>query len=396
MNKNDSRTLIKNARIYTPGDVWDPGWMLVEDGLIRLMQPGEPPEFLQGSIDLSLDARQMHLLPGMIDVHVHGAVGFEVLDASPEKLCEMARFYARHGVTGFLPTTWTASRADILRALTAIGQVMGAVENGAAILGAHLEGPYLNPEKCGAQDVSLIRPAERSEAMEFLGSGLVRMMTVAPEIPENKWLIDECVRRGITVAAGHTSVEYAELKALSQGGVRQMTHTFNAMTSLNHREPGTVGAAMALNEIDCQLIADNIHVHPAVMKILVNAKGTGRVILVTDAIRGAGLPDGDYAIDNRVVTIKDGAVRLPNGTLAGSTLTMDKALLNVMTAAQLSLAEAWPMASLNAARSIGISNQKGSLEVGKDADLVLLDDAGKVHLTVVAGRVAWSEASLGD
>ncbi len=394
MKKNNPRILIKNARIYTPNDVWDPGWMLVEEGLIRLMQPGEPPEFPQGFIERSLDAQRLHLLPGLIDIHVHGAVGFEVLDASPEKLCEMARFYATHGVTSFLPTTWTASREDILKALTAIGQVLGPVENGAAILGAHLEGPYLNPVKCGAQDVNLIRPAERSEALEFLDSGLVKLMTVAPEIPENRWLIDECVRRGITLAAGHTSVGYAELEALARRGIRQMTHTFNAMTSLNHREPGTVGAAMALNEIDCQLIADNIHVHPAVMKILVNAKGTRRVILVTDAIRGAGLPDGDYPIDNRVVTIKDGAVRLPDGTLAGSTLTMDKALVNIMAAAQLSLAEAWPMASLNAARSIGISNQKGSLEIGKDADLALLDDTGKVHLTVVAGRVAWSEASL--
>jgi N-acetylglucosamine-6-phosphate deacetylase len=395
MDENNSRILIKNARIYTPNDVWDPGWMLVEAGLIRLMQPGEPPEFPQGFIDRSLDAQRLHLLPGLIDIHVHGAVGCEVLDGSPDKLCEMARFYAMHGVTGFLPTTWTASREDILKALTAVGQVMGPVEHGAAILGAHLEGPYLNPARCGAQDVNLIRPAERSEALEFLDSGLVRMMTLAPEIPENKWLIDECVRRGVTVAAGHTSIGFAELEGLSRRGVRQMTHTFNAMTGLSHREPGTVGAAMAVNEIDCQLIADNIHVHPAVMKILVNAKGRSRVILITDAIRGAGLPDGDYALDDRVITIKDGAVRLPDGTLAGSTLTMDKALMNIMAAAQLSLAEAWPMTSLNAARSIGISNRKGSLEAGKDADLVLLDDACKVAWTMAAGRIVWSETSLG-
>jgi N-acetylglucosamine-6-phosphate deacetylase len=394
MDDNNNRLLIKNARLYTPGDVWDPGWMLVEGGRIRLLQPGEPPEFPQGLISRSLDAQQLNLLPGLVDVHVHGGVGFEVMDASPDKLCELARYYARHGVTAFLPTTWTASRKDTMNALLAIGQVMGPVEHGAAILGTHLEGPYLNAARCGAQDVSLIRRADREEALEFLDTGLVRMMTVAPEFAENEWLIDECVQRGITVSAGHTAATYEQIEAFAHRGVRQMTHTFNAMTSLSHREPGTVGAAMAFNEIDCQLIADNIHVHPAVMDILVKVKGVQRVILVTDAIRGAGLPDGEYPIGDRTITVKDGAVRLPDGTLSGSTLTMDKALQNIMTAARLDLAEAWPMSSLNAARSIGVSNRKGSLEVGKDADLVLLDDACKVYLTLVEGQIAWSETSL--
>ncbi len=390
MNNNDARILIKNARTYTLGEVWEQGWMLIEEGIIRLLQPGEPPEFPQGTINRLIDAGGMHLLPGMIDIHVHGAIGFEVMDASPERLCDMARFYARHGVTSFLPTTWTAGRKEILDALAALGKTVGPVEGGATILGAHLEGPYLNPARCGAQDASLIRRAGREEAMEFLDSGLVKLMTLAPEFPENEWLIDECMRRGITVSAGHTSASFEQMQKLALRGVRQTTHTFNAMTGLNHREPGTVGAALALDEIDCQLIADNIHVHPAVIKMLVRSKGTGRVILVTDAIRGAGLPDGEYPIDKRTITVKDGAVRLPDGTLAGSTLTMDLALKNVMAAAQLSLAEVWPMASLNPARSIGISNRKGSLEAGKDADLILLDDQYNVHLTVSAGRIAWS------
>jgi N-acetylglucosamine-6-phosphate deacetylase len=253
----------------------------------------------------------------------------------------------------------------------------------------HLEGPYLNPDRCGAQDVRLIRRADREEALEFLDSGVIRLLALAPEYEENLWLIDECVKRGITVSAAHTAASYEQMQTAAAHGVTQATHTFNAMTGLNHRQPGTVGAALTLPQISCELIADNIHVHPAVQKILLDVKSPSGVILITDAIRAAGLPEGEYMLDERSVSIQDGAVRLADGTLAGSILTMERALQNLCSATGRSLVELWVTSSLNAARAIGISSRKGSLEVGKDADLVLLDDSFQVHLTVVQGEIAY-------
>jgi N-acetylglucosamine-6-phosphate deacetylase len=381
--------LIYNARIYTSVGAWQPGWLLAEGKTISAMGPGNPPDFDPGQVNRRIDARGSLLLPGFVDLHVHGAVGREVMDADPDGLREMARFYARHGVTAFLATTWTASRESIRRALEAVHEVMGQVPGGATILGAHLEGPYLNPKKTGAQDVRLIRRADRGEALEFLDSGLVRLLALAPEFPENLWLIDECVRRGITVSAAHTEAGLEELSVAVERGLRHVTHCYNAMRPLGHRDLGTVGAVMALPQLNAELIADTIHVHPEAMKILVDVKQPSRVILVTDAIRGAGMPEGDYPIDERVVTIRDGAARLPDGTLAGSILTMDQALKNIVQASDRPLEEAWPMSSLNAARAIGVSARKGSLEAGKDADLVLLDEAFQVMLTVAEGEVVF-------
>ena len=386
-----NRILIANADLFSSVAHWQPGWLLVEGRTIFALGPGQPPDFVPGSIAQFIDAQGRALLPGFIDLHVHGAMGYEAMDAALSGLQEMARFYARHGVTAFLATTWTASREAIQAVLDMVRSLTGPVDRGARVLGVHLEGPYLNPARCGAQDTTYIRQALPDEFNEFLGSGVVRLIALAPEFPENLQLLDECVRLGITTAAGHTMASFAEMQIAVQHGLRQATHCFNAMAGLDHRQPGTVGAALSLPEIQCELIADNIHVHPAVQKILVEVKGPQGVILITDAIRGAGLPDGEYTEAGRKVTIRDGAAHLANGTLAGSILTMNRALQNVIHASGRSLAEAWPMSSLNAARAIGVAASKGSLEVGKDADLVLLEDDFEVALTMVEGKFAWEK-----
>lgn len=385
------RLLFENAHVFGPAQVWQSGWLLTEGKRTHLMGPGKAPEFPEGYVSQRLDVSGMVLLPGFIDLHVHGAVGHEAMDASPEGLREMARFYARHGVTAFLPTTWTASREAILRALQVVAENVGRAPGGATILGAHLEGPYLNPAKCGAQPPRHIRRVEQAEALEFLDTGIIRLLALAPEFPENLWLIDECVRRGVAVSVAHTDATYEQMFAAAARGLRHATHTYNAMAGLGHREPGTVGAVMTMDQIACELIADNVHVHPAAMKILVQVKGPERVILVTDAIRGAGLPEGDYPIDQRTVSVRAGAARLPDGTLAGSVLTMDQALRNILQATTRTLSEVWPMTSLNAARAIGLSASKGSLEVGKDADVVLLNSDLEVCLTVAEGEVVYSK-----
>ncbi len=384
--------LIHNAHLFSPHGVFRPGWLLAVGGKICDLGAGSAPVAKTSQAGEQINAAGNALLPGFMDLHVHGAIGQDVMDADPRGLHAMARFFATHGVTAFLPTTWSAGRQEILAALAAIGQVVGRVQGGATILGAHLEGPYLNPAKCGAQDARHIRRTDQQEAREFLDTGLVRLLALAPEYEENLWLVEECARRGICVAIGHTVADYAPVQAAVRRGARQVTHCYNAMTGLDHRQPGTVGAAMALPELCCELIADNIHVHPLAQKILLDVKGLAGVVLVTDAIRGTGLPAGEYAMGDRRVIIREGAVHLPDGTLAGSILTMELALKNIQAASGRPLAELWQLTSRNAARQIGISASKGSLEVGKDADLVLLDEDYNVHLTVVAGEVVYRRA----
>jgi N-acetylglucosamine-6-phosphate deacetylase len=394
MNVPAKRLLINNARLFTPNHPGLAGWLLIENGLIRAIGFGDIPNFSSSASIQIVDAQGKNLLPGFIDLHVHGAIGHEVMDASASGLEEMARFYASHGVTSFLATTWTASRPLIMNALDLVKELQGHIQGGATLLGAHLEGPYLNPTRCGAQDVNFIRRAEETEALEFLETDIIRLLALAPEYDENLWLIDECVRRGITVSAAHTAANFEQMQRAAEHGVMHLTHSFNAMEGFGHRELGTIGAALALPQFGCELIADNIHVHPAAQKILVDVKGPAGVILVTDAIRAAGLPEGEYMLDTRSVLIRDGAVRLPDGTLAGSVLTIERALQNVCAATGRSLAEMWVTSSLNAARAIGISAQKGSLEVGKDADLVLLDESFNVNLTVVQGEIVFSQGEV--
>lgn len=383
--------LIQNARLFTPNHAGLTGWLLVKSGLIRAIGFGDTPDFSSDASIQTVDAQGNNLLPGFIDLHVHGAMGHEVMDGSISGLEEMARFYASHGVTSFLATTWTASHSSIMKALQLVKQMQGQIQGGATLLGAHLEGPYLNPTCCGAQDVNFIRRAEKEKALEFLETGVIRLLALAPEYDENLWLIDECVRRGIRVSAAHTTANYEQMQKAAEHGVMHLTHSFNAMQGLGHRELGTIGAALTLPQFSCELIADNIHVHPAAQKILVDVKQPEGVILVTDAIRAAGLPSGEYILDTRSVSIQDGAVRLPDGTLAGSVLTMERALQNVCSATGRSLAEMWVTSSLNAARAIAVSSHTGSLEVGKDADLILLDEAFNVNLTVVRGESVFSK-----
>jgi N-acetylglucosamine-6-phosphate deacetylase len=378
--------LITNARVMLPTTVYERGWLLSENNNISRIGWGDAPQFEGVQI---IDAHGLNLIPGFIDVHVHGAVGHETMDANPDGLRTMAKFYAEHGVTGFFPTTWTAPREQILPALEMIAELVGPQPEGATVLGAHLEGPYISIEKKGAQREQDVRRANQEEALSFLNLDVIRLLALAPEYEENRWLISECVRRGITVSVAHTTATYDQIVEAAALGLSHSTHTYNAMTGLSHREPGTLGAVMALPEIYCELIADNIHVHPAAMQILFAAKGADRIVLITDAVRGAGLAEGSYSIDDRTVMVKDGAVRLPDGTLAGSTLTMDRSLRNFLAATGQPLEKVWQTSSLNAARSLHMADTRGSLEIGKMADFVLVDDEINVHLTVADGTIVY-------
>jgi N-acetylglucosamine-6-phosphate deacetylase len=381
-----ARLLVTGARVLAPGGEWPRGWIAVEGRRIAAMGQGEPPPGAAAGADV-LAGDGLVAMPGFIDLHVHGAVGVDVMDADPDGLARMARFLAGHGVTAWLPATMTATGPDTERALEAVRAVAGPVEGGATVLGAYLEGPYLNRARAGAQDAGLIRPAGRTEALRLLDSGIVRVLVLAPEVEENRWLVAEAAARGVTVSTGHTDATYDQAVQAVAGGVRHVTHAFNAMRPLGHREPGMLGAALVTPELRCELIADNVHVHPAAMRLLVQAKGAEGVVLVSDAVRATGLPDGAYTVGDQPAFSMDGAIRLADGTLAGSVLTLDRALHNLQAATGRPLAELWPAASRNAAAAIGVDDAKGSLEPGKDADLVLLDPALRVVVTVAEGAI---------
>ncbi|MBN2047754.1 MAG: N-acetylglucosamine-6-phosphate deacetylase [Anaerolineaceae bacterium] len=390
MKQTPQQLLIRGARIFTPDRILEDAWLLIHDHAIHSFGTGNIPANDETIKRREIDAGGLMLLPGMIDIHVHGALGHEAMDASVEGLYEISRYFAHFGVTSLLPTTWTAATSTLSQSIQAIKTALGPVPDGATILGAHLEGPYLNIERCGAQDPALIKTASPDEILPLLDSGVVRLITLAPEIPQNQWLIEECVRRNITVSAGHTSANYEEMLRAIELGVRQTTHTFNAMTGIHHREPGTAGAALSNDNLSCELIADKIHLHPALIRIILRSKTPDRLILVTDSIRSAGLPDGEYMLDDRLIIMQGGAARLENGTLAGSTLTMNRALQNLVEISGISLHEGLKCATINPARSIGVANRKGSIEVGKDADLILMEDNFDIKMTIAEGKIVCS------
>ncbi|MEM6283403.1 MAG: N-acetylglucosamine-6-phosphate deacetylase [Chloroflexota bacterium] len=377
--------LIKNATVYADGHAMN-RWVLCEDGKIAMLGRGEPDEPADATV---IDADDMVLLPGFVDIHVHGGSGVDAMDATPDATAQMAEFYARHGVTSFLTTTWTDSAGKITAALENAAECVGGFENGATLRGVHLEGPYLNPKRSGAQNTKYVRRADRAEATAWLDMGVIRLLSLAPEYEENHWLIRECVERGVTVSAAHTDASYEEIAQAISLGLTNTTHTFNAMTGLHHRRPGVAGAAMAIPSLVCELIADNIHVHPAVMRLLWNAKNYQNIALITDSIRAAGMPDGDYQVDERTLYVRNGVAQLEDGTLAGSTLTMDAALRNFMAATGSPLDMVYEASSTTPAEAIGLGDVTGSIAPGKDADLVLLDSDLRVQMTVAQGRVVY-------
>ncbi len=362
-------------------------WVLI-DGT-QIVQTGieNPPP----GADTTLDVGDAHVLPGFIDVHVHGAVGRDTMDADPEALLAMARFYARHGVTAFLPTTMTAPHEKIVAALKAVREVMDKPTGGARIYGAHLEGPYINAAMIGAQNPAYARRAVSEETRELLDLDVIQRITLAPEFAENHAFIRDAAVQGIAVSAGHTQATPDDLRAAIALGLRHMTHTFNAMTGLHHRSPGTVGAALAFDELTCELIPDTIHVHPLVMKIIARAKPSNRVILITDAMAGAGMPDGPYDLGGLAVTVAGGQARLTKGgALAGSVLTYERGVANFAEASGVG----WftPSYALNAAATHPVFANKGHLAPGADADITVISLTGQVLVTIVMGEVVYNHS----
>jgi N-acetylglucosamine-6-phosphate deacetylase len=387
--------LIENSRVWQEGGFVDGCTLVLRDGLIAALLPKADLECRPG--DRRIDGRGAFALPGFVDVHMHGSVGFDVMDGSQASLGRLCDFLIRAGVTSFLATTMTDSAARINMALAAMSTL--AERPSAPFLGVHIEGPYLNPDYRGSQPALHLRQPQREEYTPWLETGLIKLITMAPEIAGGEALMREALAHGAVVSVGHSGADYEAASRYFELGASQVTHTFNGMPGIHHRQPGIFVAALENPDVTFQIIPDGIHVHPAVVRMLLRLVGIERVLVITDAMQATGLGDGDYALGDVFVTVKNGEARTPAGGLAGSTLTMPQALKNMMKFCNLSLAEAAPMLTRVPARSIGMYPQKGSLEIGTDADVVLWDEDLGLQATLIGGEPvyqaegAWSAAT---
>jgi len=372
--------ILASEQIVTADGV-RPGELVVENG--RIAAVGER----SGAADV-LDLGRRPVLPGYIDLHVHGGGGAQCNTDDPDEVLSMARFHATRGTTALLATTVAASIEELEAALAAIAVCTGRA-GGAAVLGGHLEGPFISRRRPGAMDPAVfIEPDRRLlERLLRAGDGTVRMMTIAPELPGALDMIRALVAAGVIASVGHSDASYDETRAAVGAGARCATHTFNAMPALHHREPGLLGAVLDLNELTCELICDGIHVHPAALRLAFRVKGLSRATLVTDAMQAAGMPDGVYRLGGARVTVSSGRAEIAGGgSIAGSTLTMDGAVANAVAFLGISLAQAAVLAAGNPARLLGIGHRKGAIAPGFDADLTILDHELRACGTLVAGE----------
>ena len=338
------------------------------------------------------DKRDFSAVPGFIDVHIHGAAGYDVMDSSAEAFAAICARVAARGTTSLLATTVTASEGATCRAVEAVAAWMERTKAqppgrrpSAEILGVHFEGPFISLARRGVHPEEWIQAPSIPLFRRLLASakGSARILTLAPELPGAAELIPEALRAGLVVSLGHTDASYAEAIAAISRGARHAAHVFNAMRPFAHRETGVLGAILTSPGVTAELIADGVHVDDAAIRILLAAKGTQGVILVSDGISATGMPDGRYRLGTFEVNVAGGVARNSDGKLAGSTLTLDRALRHIV-ALGISLGEALPMLTANPARLLGLERRKGNLVPGADADLVLLDD--QLNVTGVMTR----------
>jgi N-acetylglucosamine-6-phosphate deacetylase len=338
------------------------------------------------SVPANAERVQGIIVPGFVDVHVHGGDGADFMDAHEEATAHILAFHGSHGTTALAATTLSASRSDLHAAVETIASVSADRPAGAEIVGIHLEGPFINIRQAGAQDRASIRPADIHEVAALIAQAprLRWIITVAPELEGARALIEH-FRDRVLFSIGHTAADHATAVAAIEWGAMHFTHLYNAMSGLHHREPGVVGAALTSVDSTAELIADGIHVHPVALRVAVTAM-PHRIALVTDAMRACGLAEGTYKLYDYDVTVADGAVRLADGTLAGSVLTMDAAVKNMVELAGVPIETVIPLATEAPARIANVADRKGKIERRYDADLVVLNDRFEVERVWARGH----------
>ncbi|OPG17355.1 N-acetylglucosamine-6-phosphate deacetylase [Ferroacidibacillus organovorans] len=353
----------------------------MEDGIITAVGDIASNQYI-GATHIQTDGQ---LLPGYIDVHVHGGGGAEVMEGTEDAFEQVALTHAKHGTTGLLLTTVTASPEDLDKVFTAYEPKR--IRNGAEILGFHLEGPFINPAKPGAQPKEFIIPPSESLFLRWQSrsEGAIRYVTLAPEMEGAELLIKLAVDQGVVVSMGHCNATSSQVSQAIAWGAKSVTHLFNAMSPAGHREPGLAGTALGEDRLMVEIIADLIHVHPLMLKTALRAKGPERVMLITDAVKAADMPEGEYGFGGRRVFVKHGAVRLEDGTLAGSTLTLDRAVRNLLGIHALRPDDVNLVTSLNQSRLLNLPH--GRISIGAPANLIAVSADWEVTHTVVRGKL---------
>jgi len=362
------------------------GNLLIENGTIIEVTKTSIPDSFSGNI---IDALEKIILPGFIDLHIHGGGGYAVKPGH-EEIQKLKKFLAYRGVTAFYPTIGTIEITTLKDTLKTIRNLKKKNKEGAEILGVHLEGPFLSKEEKGAmpEEYILESSIDKMKELEEAGQGVIKRVTVAPELNKSRELIEYLSDKGYTVAAGHTDGSYEEVKKGIDAGISVANHMYNAMRGLHHRRPGAVGAFLSEDKVTCEIIGDGIHVHPAVIFLTYRAKGIKRIYLISDAIIAGGLKAGEYEFGGRTIYInEEGISRLEDGTIAGSTAFMLEGFKNLISKANIPFKHAVQMASENPARVAGVFDRKGSIKKGKDADLLIMDENWELEKTIVKGKV---------
>ena len=334
------------------------------------------------------------VVPGFIDEHIHGAGGADAMDGEVDKLKTIANCLAAEGTTCFLATTMTQSPKNIIKSLSAIKEYIGKnFSDGAKLLGVHLEGPFISEKHIGAQPLEFLQKADVNTFIEYnnASGNNIKIVTVAPEIDGAKELIAYLNKNGIVASAGHTDAGYEDMITSVSHGLRCVTHTFNAQKGIHHRDIGTAGAALMVDALSAEMICDLIHLSAPTIKMIVKNKPHDKIILITDAMRAKGIPDGISELGGQKVIVKNGQARLENGALAGSVLKMNDAIKNLVADCNVPLTDAIDYATINPSKNLGISNTKGSIAINKDADFAVLDGNFGVVSTIREGKIIYQK-----
>lgn len=376
--------ILKNCNIVFLDKIGK-GSILIENGIIKEINPSKTENLN------TIDCKGLYISPGFVDVHIHGAGGYDTMDGTFESINEISKTICKYGTTSFTPTTMTMSADDILKSMKAIKKAKLEGTDGAIVLGAHLEGPFISPSAIGAQNPNyLIAPSYQNfESMTGDAMDAVVSITMAPEVDGAKELSKILSEKGIRCSIGHTKATYEEAMEGIKCGFCHSTHLFNAMTGFTHREPGVVGAIFD-SDITTETISDGIHISYPSLRVAYKQKGTDKTLLVTDAMCACGMPDGTYALGGQPVTVKSGAARLENGALAGSILTLNKAVKNIYENTDYPLYEIIKMASYNGAKYCRVDNKKGQIKENFDADLIIFDENIDVKMTIIGGEIVYN------
>ena len=377
--------LIKNCNIIYLDKI-EKGSVLVENGKIKEINPSNVND------TEVIDAEGLYLSPGFIDVHIHGAGGCDTMDGTVESINTIAKTIVQHGTTSFTPTTMTVAAEDIRKSMEVIKKLKEEGTEGANVLGAHLEGPFISPKAIGAQNPNFLLAPSVENYNKIVGdySDAVVSITMAPEVEGAKELIKYLSDNGVTVSMGHTKATYDEAIEGIKCGACHSTHLYNAMTPFTHREPGVVGATFD-TDITTETISDGIHISYPALRTAYKQKGTDKVLLVSDAMEACGMPDGQYSLGGQDVIVKNGAARLLDGTLAGSVLTLDKAVKNIYNNSNYPLNEVVRMATYNGAKHCHVEDHKGLIKEGYDADLILFNEDIEIQEVFVNGKEVYNK-----